>query len=78
MSSMKRSSGESYKALGDLNSFLEDWALENAGKLRRSCASCVYAVKDGPFKCSLYNMVPPINVIMDGCSDHNDNDAIPF
>ena len=78
MSSIKRTSGESYKAIGDLQIFAEEWALKNADKIRRSCASCTYAVRSGPFRCAVYSVVPPIDVIMDGCASYIDTDYIPF
>lgn len=78
MSSTKRQSGESYQALGDLQRTVETWALKNADKLKRSCASCTYAVRSGPFKCAVYLVTPPINVIMTGCDAYSDHDDIPF
>lgn len=78
MSSIKRQSGESYQALGDLQALAEAWALKNADKLKRSCASCTYAVRSGAFKCSAYNAVPPLDTIMNGCSGYSDSDDIPF
>ena len=78
MSSIKRTSGDSYKALGDLQVFAEEWALKNADKIKRNCASCTYAVRSGPFKCCVYNAVPPIDVIMNGCESYCDSDYIPF
>lgn len=76
--SMPRTSGESYQAQSDLNNLVQDWALKNADKLRRSCVSCTYAVRSGPFKCAVYSITPPIDVIMNGCDSFSDNDDIPF
>ena len=78
MSSIKRIGGESYQAMSNFRNIIEEWALKDADKIKRSCNSCVYAVKDGPFKCSAYNTVPPLSVIMNGCSSYSDNDDIPF
>ncbi len=78
MSSIKRDSIEGCQALCDLNNIVETWALKNAIKIRSSCASCVHAMKDGPFKCTLYNVVPPLSVIINGCGSYTDNDPLPF
>ncbi len=76
--SSRRNSAESLQALNTLLCFVENWAVENGDKLRRSCASCVYAQRTGPFKCSLYNMTPPLDTIMDGCNEYSDKEVIPF
>lgn len=81
MSSSKavaRSSGAGYQAKSDLNNLVEEWALKNAHEIRRSCASCTYAHRSGPFKCSKYDATPPIDVIMNGCDGYSDCDDIPF
>ena len=73
-----RDSGEAYQIKNDLNTVVQDWALKNADKLKRSCSSCVYARKEGSFICSKYSLVPPLNVIMNGCEGYSDCDDIPF
>lgn len=81
MSSSKptlRSTVMAGQARSDLNNAVQSWALENADKIRRSCANCVYANKSGPFICSKYLVTPPLDVIMNGCDGHSDIDDIPF
>lgn len=78
MSSTKRIGGEAYQSIQTLNVMVEDWALKNADRIKRSCASCTYANREGPFKCSVYNVTPPLDVIMNGCPSYSDNDDIPF
>ncbi len=78
MSSIKRRGGESYQAIGNLLASVENWALRDADKIKRSCASCTYAVRSGPFKCCVYDAVPPIDVIMNGCESYSDSDDVPF
>lgn len=73
-----RAGVESRLAANNLNEAVLRWALRDAYKLRRSCGSCVYANLSGPFKCSVYNAVPPIDVIMNGCESYSDTDDIPF
>ena len=78
MSSIKRDAIDAEQALANLDSVIAEWALTNATKIRRSCASCIYAAKSGPFYCALYNTVPPLDVIMDGCNKYEDEDPMPF
>lgn len=73
-----RANALAYSAKVDLHVAITDWARKNTVELTRSCSSCVYAVKDGPFRCALYNATPPIDVIMDGCDSYFDIDDIPF
>lgn len=75
---VERTGGERYQAESNLLSLVKVWALKDADKLKRSCASCTYAVRSGPFKCAAYNTVPPIDVIMNGCDGYSDSDDIPF
>ena len=73
-----RGGAESYDARNSLNNLVQEWALKNADKIKRSCESCTYAQRSGPFKCSKYLVVPPIDVIMNGCDGYSDSDDIPF
>lgn len=67
-----------YDAKNDLNKLVEEWALKNADKIKRSCASCTYAMREGPFRCQAYGATPPIDVIMNGCDGYSDVNDIPF
>lgn len=78
MSSIKRDGAEAYQVLNNLLSLVQGWALKDADKIKRSCASCTYAVRSGPFKCSAFNTVPPIDIIINGCAEYSDSDDIPF
>jgi len=44
----------------------------------RTCMSCTNMVQDGPAFCRLYNVTPPVAVILAGCDKHNDGEEIPF
>lgn len=78
MSSIKRTGGEAYQSINDLTAAVEAWALKSSDKIKRSCASCTYAHRDGPFKCAVYRVTPPLDVIMNGCASYSDADDIPF
>ncbi len=81
MSSIKsipREGIESFQAQNDLNNLVQAWALKNADKIKRSCASCTYAMHEGPFKCCVYSITPPLDVIMNGCDSYSNTDDIPF
>jgi len=81
MSSTKivaREGVEARLARNDLNNIVQDWAIKNAHKIRRSCESCTYAKRTGSFSCSKYGVVPPLDVIIKGCDGYSDCDDIPF
>lgn len=76
--SIARTGGEAYQAQNNLLSLVQAWALRDADKLKRNCASCTYAKREGSFKCQAYGVVPPLDVIMNGCEGYSDSDDIPF
>jgi len=78
MSFKRENSAEACQALNNLIHSVEDWAVKNGDKLRRSCASCTYAHRTGPFKCAVYRVTPPLDVIMNGCDSYSDYDQLPF
>ena len=61
----------------DLSTKLNEWlARSGAIGLFRTCGSCRHMQRSGPAGCLKYNMVPPIDIILNGCDAHDD-ECIP-
>lgn len=62
-----------------LSKALNEW-FEQFGPtgLFRTCGNCRNMAKTGDPVCALYNRIPPIDVIMTGCENHDDEHDIPF
>jgi len=62
-----------------LSELLNTW-LTNHGPsaIFRTCDSCKFMSQEGPTFCQLYNMTPPVKVVLSGCPSHQDNSEIPF
>lgn len=58
-----------------LNTWLEDFGPVG---LFQTCASCRNMSKEGEPRCALYNVIPPINIIMRGCDKYDDDHEVPF
>lgn len=59
-----------------LNNWLTKWGPD---VLYKTCASCKYMSEgDASAYCKKFNMTPPARIILSGCSEHDDKEAIPF
>lgn len=64
----------------ELGNLLNQW-LENSGPngLFRTCASCRRMARTpAPAFCHLYNVTPPIDVLLAGCDRHSDEMEPPL
>lgn len=58
-----------------LNSWLEEFGPNG---IFRTCGNCRNMSKEGEPRCMLFNVIPPIQVIMEGCDKHDDEHEVPF
>lgn len=58
-----------------LNSWMEEFGPNG---LFKTCGNCKYMVKQGPAFCNLYQMTPPVEVVIASCPSHDDEHEIPF
>jgi hypothetical protein len=63
----------------DLSRALNEW-LGSSGPsaLFRTCGSCRQMEHTGPAFCKLFNMTPPVDIILKGCEEHQDEMELPF
>lgn len=62
-----------------LSKLLNDWLTEfGPNGLFRTCGNCKNMATEGPATCKLYSMTPPVDIILRGCSSHDDAHEIPF
>jgi hypothetical protein len=68
------------QAGNDLADALNKWLIKyGPDVIYKTCASCKFMTEgNNAAHCSKYNMVPPARVILTGCSEHSDKEAIPF
>ena len=69
----------SHAASHALSALLNQW-FSNYGPsdVYVTCGNCKHMTEQGPAFCSLYNMTPPVSVIVAGCPSHEDKEEIPF
>lgn len=64
-----------------LGQLINAW-LSEAGPnaIFKNCGNCTHMQKQGPAVCGKFNMTPPVEVILAGCPEHDDEaeDEIPF
>lgn len=58
-----------------LNAWLTDFGPSD---IYRTCGNCKHMAQEGPASCTLYQMTPPVAVILSGCPSHEDIEEIPF
>lgn len=68
------------QAGNELATVLNNWLVKHGpDTLYRTCASCKAMTEgDAAAYCTRFNMTPPARVILTGCPEHNDKEAIPF
>lgn len=44
----------------------------------KTCQSCKHMVETGPAYCALWQVTPPVEVIIAACPSHQDKEEIPF
>lgn len=74
-----REGAGSAPASASLSQLLNDW-LTNFGPsdIYRTCGNCKHMRQEGPAFCGLYQMTPPVGVVIAGCPSHEDVEEIPF
>lgn len=58
-----------------LNSWMEEFGPTG---LFKTCGNCRNMSREGPAFCTLYQMTPPVDVILKACPSHDDEHEIPF
>lgn len=68
---------EMHKVPYGINEYLINLLSTNATRSDyfRTCITCEHWKEE---KCTLYNVVPPVKVIVDGCDQYKDFDEVPF
>lgn len=62
-----------------LANMLNNWLTQSGPvTLFKSCANCKHMREEGPAFCNLWNVTPPVEVIVKACPSHEDNEEIPF
>lgn len=63
-----------------LSELLNTWlTTQGPSPIFKTCASCRHMSQgNAPAVCQLYNMTPPVDVIISGCGSHDDANDIPF
>ena len=74
-----REGAGSAPASAELSLLLNTW-LTNFGPsdIFRTCQNCKHMNQEGPTFCRMYNMTPPVAVVIAGCPSHVDVEEIPF
>lgn len=62
-----------------LGQALNQW-LQNYGpsEIYKTCENCRHMTEQGPAFCALYQVTPPVAVIIAGCPSHDDKEDVPF
>lgn len=62
-----------------LSGLINEWLTSGGpSAIFRTCENCEHMQQEGPAFCKLYQMTPPVAVIIAGCPSHADCNQIPF
>jgi hypothetical protein len=63
-----------------LSKALQNWLTTyGPNGIFKTCGNCRHMAKAGaPTFCNLYQITPPVEVVIHGCPSHEDEDEIPF